>query len=218
MRSLVVATAVSLVAGCVIVPYKPKAEIVEQKDVQVEAWNFRVTLERRQQIKEFSEAIADEDKDLKVVAPQEFLDVAFPDADASLARLLEPDTCARVRDKLGTDYAVLIGEVKSSTTDEHGGFLPPMAGFYGAMTSQEHAQAVATVIDLANARPLTAVNSTAHGRTSGIGFFYGLFIVPMSESSARDGLARSVVADIRAHAGPGKVSIAVLGAERVAVD
>ncbi len=213
-RVLIVLAATLVAEGCVIIPYKPKAEVVDQRDVTVDSAAFVVTIAPRQMIEEFSKAIEDEDDTIKVVPPQEFLDVAFEDADASLTKMLEPATCARVREKLGTDYLVLIGEVGEYTTDKHGG-MGFYIGFVGAETSKEHANAVATVIDLVNAKPLAAVSSHAQGRSSGVGAFYGLFIVPMTGSSARDGLARAVVADIRAQSAPGKIRIAVLAAERI---
>jgi hypothetical protein len=201
-------------SGCVIVPYKPKAEVVEQRDVALDPAAFVVTVAPRQMLEEFTKAIEGEDDAIKAVPPQEFLDAAFVDEDASLARMLEPATCARVRERLGTDFLVLIGEVKAYTTDEHGGMVMYI-GFAGAQTSKEHATAVATVIDLVNAKPLAQVSSHAEGRASGVGAFYGLFIMPLTDSSARDGLARAVVTDIRSQSGPGKVKIAVLAAEKV---
>jgi hypothetical protein len=199
----------------VIVPYKPKAEVTDRRDVEVDSAAFVITIAPRQMIEEFAKAIEDEDDAIKVVPPQEFLDIAFVDEDASLARMLEPATCARTRERMGTDFLVLIGEVNAYSTDEHGGMTFYM-GFVGAATSKEHATAVATVIDLVNARPLVEVSSHAQGRSSGVGAFYGLFIVPLTDSSARDGLARAVVTDIRSQSGPGKLRIAVLAAEKVA--
>ncbi len=214
-RWFLVVAATLAAAGCVIVPYKPKAEIVDQRDVEVDSAVLVVTVGPRQMLEKFTEAIEDEDDAIKVVSPQEFIDAAFLDEDASLAKMLEPETCTRVRERMGTDYLVLIGEVTKSTQDEHGGMIVYM-GFFGAQSSEEHATAVATVIDLVNARPLSEVSSHAQGRSSGVGVFYGLFVVPLTDSSARDGLARAVVADIRSQSGPGKIRIGVLAAEKVA--
>lgn len=213
-RWLAVVAATFVMAGCVIVPYKPKAEIVDQRDVEVDSTMFVVTVGPRQMLEKFTEAIEDEDEAIKVVPPQEFLDAAFIDEDASLAKMLEPETCARVRERMGTDYLVLIGEVKEYTTDEHGGMVAYM-GFFGAQSSEEHSTAVATVIDLLNARPLSEVSSHAQGRSRGVGAFYGLFVVPLTDSSARDGLARAVVADIRSQSVSGELRIAVLAAEKI---
>jgi len=212
-RWLVVVATALVAAGCVIVPYKPKAEVVEQRDVVVDSASFVVTVAPRQMLEDFTEAIEDEDDAIEAVPPQEFLDVAFLDEDTSLSKMLEPATCARVRERLGTDFLVLIGEVREYTADEHG-FMTFYMGFVGAQTSKEHATAVATVIDLVNSRPLAEVSSHAQGRSSGVGAFYGLFIMPLTDSSARDGLARAVVADIRSQAGPGRLRIAVLAAEK----
>jgi hypothetical protein len=212
---LAVVAATFVMAGCVIVPYKPKAEIVDQRDVEVDPAAFVVTVGPRQMLEKFTEAIEDEDDAIKVVSPQEFIDAAFLDEDASLAKMLEPETCTRVRERMGTDYLVLVGEVTNTTQDEHGGMIVYM-GFFGAQSSEEHVTAVATVIDLVNARPLSEVSSHAQGRSSGVGAFYGLFVVPLTDSSARDGLARAVVADIRSQSGPGKIRIGVLAAEKVA--
>jgi hypothetical protein len=213
-RWLAAVTATVFVAGCVIVPYKPKAEIVDQRVAEVDSTAFIVTLGPRKMLDEFTRAIVDEDDELSVVPPQEFLDAAFIDEDASLAKMLEPETCARVRERLGADYLVLIGEVTESTQDEHGGMAFYM-GFFGAQSSEEHAIAVATVIDLVHSRPLSEVSSHAQGRSRGVGVFYGLFVVPLTDSSARDGLARAVVADIRSQSGPGKLRIGVLAAEKI---
>lgn len=212
-RFVVVAIALSA-SGCVMVPYKPKAEIVDQRDVEVDSAAFVVTIGPRELIEKFTEAIEDEDDEIEVVPPQEFLDVAFIDEDASLTKMLALETCARVRERMATDYLVLIGEVTEYTTDEHGGMIIYM-GFFGAHSSAEHSTAVATVIDLVNAQPLAEVRSHAKGRSRSVGVFYGLFVVPMTGSSARDGLARAVVADIRSKAGPGTLRIAVLAAEKI---
>lgn len=203
-----------LASGCVVVPYKPKAEIVDQRDVQIDSAAFVVTIAPRQLVGQFTKAIEDQDDLIKAVPPQEILDAAFIDEDASLAKMLEPETCARVRGRTGADFLVLIGEVTESTQDEHGGMAFYM-GFFGATSSEEHSTAVATVIDLVNARPLAEVSSHAQGRSRGVGAFYGLFVVPLTGSSARDGLARAVVAGIRSQAGPGKLHIGVLAAEKV---
>jgi hypothetical protein len=213
-RWFVVIVVTLVAAGCVIVPYKPKAEVVDRRDVEVDSSSIVVTIAPRQLIEKFTEAIEDEDEAITVVPPQEFIDAAFIDQDASLAKMLEPETCARVRERVQTDYLVLIGEVTESTQDEHGGMAFYM-GFFGAQSSEEHATAVATVIDLVNARPLAEVSSHAQGRSRGVGAFYGLFVVPLTDSSARDGLARAVVADIRSQSGPGKLRIAVLAAEKI---
>jgi hypothetical protein len=203
----------AVLAGCVIVPYKPAAEVAQTREVALDSAHILVTLGPRQMIEEFTEAIEDEDKSIQVVPPQEFIDVAFVDQDMTLAKLLDPATCSRIHERLGTDFAVLIGETTQYATDEHGGMIAYL-GIYGAATSKEHTSSLATVIDIENAAPLCSVNSHAQGTSVGVGAFYGLFVVPMTGSSARDGLARGVVSAMRERKATGPLRIAVLAAER----
>jgi len=201
-----------VMGGCVVVPYKPPADVVKKQEVALDPAATVITLGPRKQIEELTEAIKDEDKSITFVAPQEFLDVAFLDSDITLARALEPATCSRVYDKLGADYLVLAGTVTRSSGEKQGGLLVTV-GFYGAGSRKEHVTALATVIDLRKAQLLADVNSHVEGTMVGVGFFYGLFLVPLTATSAREGLARGVVATMREHSGTGNLRIAVLAAE-----
>lgn len=211
--AFVILLAVSI-GGCVIVPYKPKAEVAVRTDVQVDARNFLVTEGPREQLEKFAAALADEDDGITIIPGREFLEVAVQDEDASLAHLLEPANCTRTREALGADFLVLVAEVEEYTTDEAGGIVPYI-GFYGAMKQKDHTVAAATVIDLERAQPLCDVNSHAQGTTAGVGVFYGLFVTPMTGSSARDGLAQGVMAAMRERAGSRPLKVAVLAAEKV---
>jgi len=201
-----------VMGGCVVVPYKPPADVVRNQEVALDPANTVITLGPRKQIEELAEAIREEDKAITVVAAQEFLDIAFLDADITLARALEPATCARVHDKLGTDYLVLAGTVTRRAGEKQGGLLVTF-GFYGAGSQKEHVTALATVIDLRKAQLLGDVNSHAEGTMVGVGLFYGLFVIPMTGTSAREGLARGLVSAMREQSGPGALRIAVLAAE-----
>lgn len=198
--------------GCVIVPYKPQADVVNNRDVALDPSSTIVTSGPRRQLDDLAEAIKNVDKAITIVAAQEFLDVAFLDSDITLSRALDPATCARAYDKLGTEYLVLAGTVTQSKGDKRGAMVAAI-GFYGAGSQTEHVTALATVIDLRHAQPLAAVNSHAEGTMVGVGAFYGLFVVPMTGTSAREGLARGIVSAMREHSGPGALRIAVLAAE-----
>ncbi len=200
------------VAGCVVVPYKPPAAASHDRDTVLDASRTVLTLGPRTQIEALSETIRDLDRAVVVVPPQEFLDVAFTDGNVTLARMLDPETCARVRDRLGTDYLVLVGIATRSTLDRKGGVVFYI-GFFGATSTTEIATSQATLVDLRNAQQLGNVSSRAEGKSGGVGLFYGLFVHPMTETSAREELARAVVAAIRERAGPGPLRIAVLAAE-----
>jgi len=202
-------------AGCVMVPYKPGAEVALSRDVLLDAQTILVTEGPRKRLEALAQALRSEDEGLEVLPGREVLSVAFIDEDATLARLLEPASCARIREAFGADFVVLAGETQQYTTDEKGGMLVYM-GFYGAGKSREHTTVVATIIDLERAEPLGDVSSHAQGNYAGIGAFYGLFVVPMTDSSARDGLVRGLVSAMRERAGVGPIKLAVLAAERIA--
>jgi hypothetical protein len=108
----------------------------------------------------------------------------------------------------------LVAEVQEYATDEAGGIIPYI-GFYGAMKSKDHTIAAATIIDLERPEPLCDVNSHSQGAAAGVGLFYGLFVVPMTGSSALAGLTRGVVQAMRDKAGPKPLKVAVLAAEKI---
>ncbi len=203
--------------GCVIVPYKPAAEVVETQDVALDPANIMVTIGPRQLVEEVIEAIGDEDRNIRVVPTVDFLNVAIPGDDLTLQGLLTSGSAQHAREHFGTDYLVLVGEKKEYTTDEFGGMVPYM-GFYGLYKGSEHTTLLSTIIDLEHARPLSDVSAHAQGTTAGAGAFYGLFIVPMTGSSARDGMARGIVASLRHAAGSGPLTIAVAAGERIVKD
>jgi hypothetical protein len=212
-RSTAAMLALCLITGCVVVPYKPKAEVVESQEVALDPAAVMVTLGPRSLVEEITEAIVDEDKEIRIVPAQDFLDVAIPGEDATLQGLLSSGHAQRARQLTGADYLVLVGEKKEYTTDEAGGMIPYL-GFYGLFKEKDHTTLLSTIIDLAHARPLSDVSAHAQGTAAGAGAFYGLFIVPMTGSSARDGLVRGVVATLRRAAGPGSLAIAVAAGER----
>ena len=212
-RCAAVMLACCLAAGCVIVPYKPKADVVESQDVALDPAVVMVTLGPRALVEEITESIADEDRDLRIVPAQDFLAVAIPGDDLTLQGLLTSGNAQRAREVTGADYLVLVGEKKEYTTDEFGGIVPYL-GFYGLYKGDEHTTLLSTIIDLAQARPLSDVSAHAKGTSAGAGAFYGLFIVPMTGSSARDGMVRGIVAALRRAGGPGPLAIAVAAGER----
>lgn len=212
-RWAIAMAACSLAAGCVIVPYKPRAEVVESQDVALDPAGVLVTLGPRALLEEITEAIVDEDKDIRIVPAQDFLDVAIPGDDLTLQGLLASGHAQQARRVTGADYLVLVGEKKEYTTDEFGGVVPYL-GFYGLYKGNEHTTLLSTIIDLEQARPLSDVSAHAKGASAGAGAFYGLFVVPMTGSSARDGMARGIVAALRHAAGTGPLTIAVAAGER----
>lgn len=202
-------------AGCVVVPYRPEADVALTTDFALDPTAILVTAGPLKLLQKVGESLSREDRKFTVVDPAEFANVAFLDEDVRLARLLDPAVCARVREQLGVRYVVLLGEVEEETLEERG-FMAVYLGFFGAAKSKERAALVATIIDVDRAQPLTDVRSSAEGSSMGVGMFYGLFVVPMTESSAKAGLVRGVATSIRKSAGEGPLTLAVMAAERAA--
>lgn len=200
--------------ACVVVPYKPGAEVARGREETPDAASVLVTVGPREWIEDVSEAITDEDDGIRIVQGQEFLDAAFDDMDTSLARLREPSTCARARERCGARFVVVLRDARTEVTDKVGG-MAFLLGFFGFFEQTDHDFAGATLIDLANEGAPCDVSSHAQGTAAGVGLFYGVFLAPMTRSSARDGLARGLVEAIRELAGAGPVTASVLAAEPV---
>jgi hypothetical protein len=202
-----------MATGCVVVPYRPSADVAMATDIALDPADLIVTAGPRKLLQDIGKRLTRHDPAVTVVGPAAFADVAFLDEDVRLARLLAPDACSRVREQLGVQYVVLLGEVEEQTLEERG-FMAVYMGFFGLAQSKERTALAATIIDLEARRPLSNVRSDAEGSSTGVGLFYGLFIVPMTESSAKAGLVRGVVASMRQDAGKGPLKIAVMAAER----
>jgi hypothetical protein len=208
-----VTVALVALAGCVVVPYRPAAEVAMTTDIALDPAAILVTAGPRELLEDVGKSLHRQDKEFTIVDPREFADIAFLDEDVHLARLLDAAVCARVRAQLDVRYVVLVGEVEEQTLDERG-FMAVYMGFFGASKAKERTALAATIIDVERAQPLQNVNSKAEGSALGVGMFYGLFVVPMTESSAKAGLARGVAASIRQAAGAGPLNIAVMAAEK----
>lgn len=182
-------------------------------DIALDPAAILVTAGPRELLEDVGKSLHRQDKEFTIVDPREFADIAFLDEDVHLARLLDAAVCARVRAQLDVRYVVLVGEVEEQTLDERG-FMAVYMGFFGASKAKERTALAATIIDVERAQPLQNVNSKAEGSALGVGMFYGLFVVPMTESSAKAGLARGVAASIRQAAGAGPLNIAVMAAEK----
>ena len=213
VNALQLVVALVVLAGCVVVPYRPAAEVATTTDIALDPTAIMVTAGPRALLEEVGKGLRHRDKEFTIVGSAKFADIAFLDEDVHLARLLDPVVCARVRQQLDVRYVVLVGEVEEQTLEERG-FMAVYMGFFGASKAKERTALAATIIDVDRAQPLQNVSSNAEGSALGVGMFYGLFVVPMTESSAKAGLVRGVAASIRQAAGAGPLNIAVMAAEK----
>ena len=199
-------------SACVMVPYEPSADVSLSENKHMPLGDLMVTVGPRELLEKVSKEIEKADARIEITDPIAFRDTAFPSGDWRIARLLEKGNCRRVSRELGVEYLVLVGEVKEIQGDEVGG-IGIWVGFYGAGYSEEEVRLSATVIDLINERHLFDIDSSAQGTFSGVGLFYGLFIVPMTESGAIEGLGREIAKQIRASSAKENIKIAVLAME-----
>ena len=203
--------------GCVIVPYKPASEEVISGNVQLPSVEMLATVGPRELIEEVSAAIRSEAAQIQIVDPIVFRDVAFPDGNWRISRLFMKRNGRRIFEESGVKYLVLLGKVVESSSEEYGDVLISI-GFYGAATAKMEAKLSAKVIDLQNERPLYDISSKAVGTAGGLGLFYGLFIVPLSEASAIEGLGEKIAAAISSETVLDSVRIAVMAMEPMDAD
>ena len=203
--------------GCVIVPYKPASEEVVSRDVQLPSNDWLATVGPRELIEEVSEAITSEADQIEIVDSIVFRDVAFPDGDWRISRLFMKGNGRRIFEESGVNYLVLLGKVIESSSEEYGDVFISI-GFYGAVTAKLKAKLSAKVIDLQNERPLYDISSKAVGTAGGVGLFYGLFIVPLSEASAIEGLGEKVAKALTRETALDSVRIAVMAMEPLDAD
>lgn len=200
------------VSSCIMIPYEPGAEVSSSHEGHMPLGEMMVTVGPRELLEEVSEEIVKAGARIEIIDPIAFRDAAFLNGDWRITRLLEKGNCRRVSRELGIEYLVLIGEVKKIQGDEVGG-IDIWIGFYGAGYSEEEIRLSATMIDLKNERHLFDITSSAQGTFSGVGLFYGLFIVPMTESGAIEGLGREIAKQIRDSSAKENIKVAVLAME-----
>jgi hypothetical protein len=199
----IVLLAALLLAACIPIPYKPSAQVVPDASIAIAPTSVVISAED-ETTKALAKKIAAHDRKITVVPHEAIAGVAFAEGDVALGELLRPDRCTRLQQNFGLSHVVLVGDLGSQELSHHGGFIPLL----GAGTWTEMTNLAASVIDLATARALTGVTATTKASGGGVIYgFWGLFLVPMSETSAYDGVAKGIVAAIRGSAGQGPVKI-----------
>jgi hypothetical protein len=206
-RCLVLSLTVLSAAACIPIPYKPEATVSQGDFVEIRP-TLSVQYVEGEVVTKLAKTIHSKDKGITVVAHKDLEAVAFPAGDTTLDQLLEPDRRGRLRQDYGISYLVLIGDLTTEEISHHGGFIPLL----GAGTATERASVAASVIDLADGKPATGISSISRGWGGGVIYgFYGLFIVPLTDSSAYDGVAKGVVEIIRSRVPeePCKIAVAL---------
>lgn len=213
VRTLALAGALLALAGCVIVPYRPAAEVHEDPSAIANTDRLRLSIGPRQRLESIAREVLRANKRLRQVDGQALLDTASPERDLTLASLLEPATRARL-EPLDVDYVVLFGEPASRDEKTRGGMVLYL-GFFGAVKQSATHSWWTTVIDARSLQVLGQATSESRGTMTGVAAFYGLFFYGDSEGSARSAAIRHVADTLAAARPSGEARVAFLAVEPI---
>lgn len=192
--------------GCVPYPVSPEASI--STDISIDQ-ELLLTLSPREYLEDFAEEIASSYDNIEVVDGFLFRETAFPEGGWELKKLLEPDSCSRVKAELDLDYVVILGQEETLQGDVKGILIP----FFGAGTQELESRVSAAVLDISSGSFECQINVEAEGHAAAIFFvIVGGAVQPLTKSSAISGLARETGHVIDQLAGSEKARIAVIAA------
>jgi hypothetical protein len=201
-RAAFLVAALAWLAACIPIPYKPSATATPDAAVVVPPETV-ISCYEDDATEALARRITSRDPAISVVTPGDHPAATLPQEGSTLAELIDPARRSTPGEKSGVTFLVLIGDVTETETSRHGGFIPLL----GAGTWTSRTGVSACVIDLTDGRTLAGVSAATEARSSGVIYgFYGLFLVPMSESSVYDAIADSVVVAIREKAPQGPVA------------
>ena len=200
--------------GCIPIPYKPDAKL-EPEAVQPVPADIVVSASDDEQTEALAKRINKSDPKIKVRPHRDVADVAFPNGDTTLAELLEPARRERLKQESGITYLVLVGDLTHKEISHLGGFIPLL----GLGTFKEQKGVTAAVVDLEIGESLGGMSATTEGRTTGAIYgFYGLFLVPMMDTSVYEAVADGAARAIRERTPEGPVYIIVANVHGYGVD
>ena len=202
------------VMSCVFIPYPVKPDVVQSEAITLSAEHTMVTLSPRKLLEKIAKEIQGADDNIEVVDGLTFRDLAFPDGDWTLSRLLERDVCERVREQLDVAYLVLVGPMTFEEGEPKGHFLLSIGG-YGAAQVDTESTLSAVIVDLQTQETVCQVTSEAHGKQTWAGLFYFVVTIPMTDPAAIRGLGDGVAKAITERAGAEPIRIAVMAGESV---
>ena len=197
--------------SCIYIPYPVPADVKYVENVLPE--DAILTLGPRDLLADMAESITETDSNIVVIDGELFRDTAFPEGDWSLRKMLKPETCNRINEKLDVDYLVLVS-TKGVIAGEGEGFFVPL--LVGAMTVDKEMTVDAMLLDLKTGKSVCQISSEAHG-TEKI-FVWVIVVVatgPLTDSSAITVLGEEIANEIRKHAKSDTVSIAIMATETI---
>ena len=215
LHGLVVLSVIAVIlAGCVVIPYKPGSETQHDLSEVPNPELVRLTVGRRKFLDGMTKETLKQDKRLQPVDGQTFIDTVSPTHELTLAQLLEPSVRPSI-ESLQVDYLVVFGEPEDASLGGFGGFAP-LVGIGGGKGSTT---CWAAVIDLRQQRMVEQLRTKSTGTDAGIWFWYGVFVTSDTRESAQQGVARRAVEAIANDKPPGlapePVRVVLLTSERI---
>ncbi len=207
--------AASIASGCVIIPYPTGADVSQTSESPIDPSSLLVNTAPRELIEEFVELIRTKDGAITVVDPKVFSDAALLDDDAHLSQLLAAPNSARVRERTGANYLVLLGTPQKLTSGPWGVPLMEAGIPLGVGKWDTVAAHAVAIFDLRTAKPMGYVKSVARGSELAVSYGLTVAAIPTVIWSATRGLAAGVVSRLREHAGEGPLTVAVMTADPV---
>jgi len=208
---VVLVALLTLLAGCVVIPYTPPSETQHDLTDVPSPEQVLLSIGARRFLEKMADGLQKAEPRIEYVDAQTFIDTAAPEGDLTLARLLEPGTSERIA-ALRTDYLVIVGEAEDEILKSSGGMLA-YAGFFGAQKITGSTRYWAAVIDLHTMQLLEQLTTSSTGTDAGIGLFYGLFVVSNTDGSARKGVIRNLAAMLTAAKPEGPIRLVVVARE-----
>lgn len=206
--------ALLVAAACIPIPYKPDATLTPEAAAPAKP-EIVVSSADDEQTQSLAKEITDRDHQIKVRPHRDVASVAFPEGDVKLAALADPQVRDQLKQEYGVTYLVLVGDASEKELSHLGGFIPLL----GLGTSKSQKGVSAAVVDLSSGETLDAMSASTEGRMTGAIYgFYGLFLVPMMDTSIYEAIADGVTKAIRARTPEGVVYVIVANAHGYGVD
>jgi len=196
--------------GCLVAPYPVSSDITIDEQVALTN-DVILTLEPSKLLEEFSTDLENSYKNVEIIDGSLFQNAAFPEGVRNLSQLLKPEICSRVNKQLDVAFLVVVGPDKLTRSKSKDAYLPPIIG---AGSQEKVSKISAIIIDMKTGEMVCQISSEAHGKDR-----YAVYIVviagtiPLTRSSAINGLAQEtgrVISELALHK---KVRVAVMAAE-----
>ena len=208
---LLIAFGVSMLCACVMVPYTPDTDITRLKGKVPDPSAVKLTIGPRLLLEEMGEKLVSRDKRIQIVPGLEFRDTVFPAGNWTLSTLLAPETRERIK-ATQTDYLVAFGPMQYEE-DESDNLMYMGFGFWGIADIEGQADISTVVVDLKKACVVNLLLADCEASLRGVGWFFGVFIVPRHEHSIEEELADELVRILKVARPEGAIRIVLMAAE-----